>query len=98
MSQERKVPFPNWLTAAGIEETTHLLQDRGHSPLVQPIPTWPGYTRLSKLHMALSAHEVEAREYADKILPTIGMPPMWAEIDDYLKSKHPDLYGKPVGP
>ncbi len=90
------VPFSDWLTAGGVEETIHLLQNRGHPDIKESLPVWNGYSRSTKLNRLLASHEVEARSFADKILPTVGIQPMWAELDHYLKETYSDRYGKPA--
>ncbi len=94
---ENMVSFSDWLIAAGIEETIHLLQDIGHPRLKAKLPG-EGYMQLSKLDQILSEHETEARQFTDKILPTIGINPMWGQLDVYLQQTYPARYGKPAIP
>ena len=94
--EKKMVPFSDWLTAGGVEETIHLLQNRGHPDIKESLPVWDQYSGSAKLNQLLASHEVEARFFADKILPTVGIHPMWAELDHYLKETYPDRYGKPA--
>ena len=90
--EKKMVPFSDWLTAGGVEETIHLLQNRCHPDIKESLQVWDGYSGSAKLNQLLASHEVEARFFADKILPTVGIQPMWAELDHYLKETYPDRY------